>query len=320
MKQIILTSYLLNHWNSSTAFTFPVCTEYDIAKIAIHPAGNFLIAGDIKGTYIMINVFRKVELDRMYIPNGKPSAISFSPDGRFYAVACKGAVTVYLSPLTNDKEFNVFKKVAAIPMGKVLEISWTQFSRQLLCSCTDLTIQIFEFERNQVATLTGFTKVVIGAWFSRDDDHVSPFLKVCSILLTPFPVFLQIKIICLTKQGVIYVYQRDDSKSVPWSLEKQLNLKFVPASCDFQKNTGLFTVGSKNGTFYLYFFPDFDLVHSLNISDTSITTCSINPTSDWIAFGCKNLGQVLVWEWKSETRKNLIDELYFKAQLCSILS
>lgn len=28
---------------------------------------------------------------------------------------------------------------------------------------------------------------------------------------------------------------------------------------------------------------------------------SINKTGDWLAFGCSALGQLLVWEWQSET-------------------
>ena len=28
---------------------------------------------------------------------------------------------------------------------------------------------------------------------------------------------------------------------------------------------------------------------------------AINPTGDWLAFGCSSLGQLLVWEWHSES-------------------
>ncbi|OXB69630.1 UNVERIFIED_CONTAM: hypothetical protein H355_014030, partial [Colinus virginianus] len=38
-----------------------------------------------------------------------------------------------------------------------------------------------------------------------------------------------------------------------------------------------------------------------NISDQRIASISINSTGDWIAFGCSGLGQLLVWEWQSES-------------------
>lgn len=47
--------------------------------------------------------------------------------------------------------------------------------------------------------------------------------------------------------------------------------------------------------------PDATLIHSLSISEQSVTTISINNTGDWIALGCGGLGQLLVWEWQSET-------------------
>ena len=28
---------------------------------------------------------------------------------------------------------------------------------------------------------------------------------------------------------------------------------------------------------------------------------AVNPNGEWLAFGCSNLGQLLVWEWQSET-------------------
>ena len=35
--------------------------------------------------------------------------------------------------------------------------------------------------------------------------------------------------------------------------------------------------------------------------DQSIMSVTLNPAGDWIAFGCEHLGQLLVWEWQSET-------------------
>ena len=38
-----------------------------------------------------------------------------------------------------------------------------------------------------------------------------------------------------------------------------------------------------------------------SISQKKITTVSFNNSGEWIAFGCARLGQLLVWEWQSET-------------------
>ncbi|KAJ8297869.1 hypothetical protein KUTeg_024400 [Tegillarca granosa] len=47
--------------------------------------------------------------------------------------------------------------------------------------------------------------------------------------------------------------------------------------------------------------PDFNLIHSLSISDQVIASVAFNNTGDWIALACSGLGQLLVWEWQSET-------------------
>jgi hypothetical protein len=38
-----------------------------------------------------------------------------------------------------------------------------------------------------------------------------------------------------------------------------------------------------------------------SISQKKINTVAFNSTGEWIAFGCARLGQLLVWEWQSET-------------------
>lgn len=43
------------------------------------------------------------------------------------------------------------------------------------------------------------------------------------------------------------------------------------------------------------------LIHIISISDTSISTIVLNSSGDWIAIGCEGHGQLLVWEWQSET-------------------
>lgn len=38
-----------------------------------------------------------------------------------------------------------------------------------------------------------------------------------------------------------------------------------------------------------------------SISDQTISSVAFNKTGDWIALACSGLGQLLVWEWQSET-------------------
>ncbi|XP_026787994.3 PWP2 small subunit processome component [Pangasianodon hypophthalmus] len=69
----------------------------------------------------------------------------------------------------------------------------------------------------------------------------------------------------------------------------------------FHKETHILVTGFASGAFHLHELPDFDLIHSLSISDQRISAIAMNPTGDWIGFGCSGLGQLLVWEWQSES-------------------
>ena len=43
------------------------------------------------------------------------------------------------------------------------------------------------------------------------------------------------------------------------------------------------------------------IIVSVSISEHRITSVAINKTGEWLAFGSSSLGQLLVWEWQSET-------------------
>lgn len=66
-------------------------------------------------------------------------------------------------------------------------------------------------------------------------------------------------------------------------------------------SVGLLVVGFSSGLFGLYEMPGCTNVHTLTISNRRISAAAINSTGDWLAFGCPELGQLLVWEWQSET-------------------
>ncbi|KAI5308316.1 hypothetical protein KEM55_006025, partial [Ascosphaera atra] len=63
----------------------------------------------------------------------------------------------------------------------------------------------------------------------------------------------------------------------------------------------LLVVGFSNGIFALYELPEFNQIHMLSISQSNIDNVIINHSGEWLAFGSSKLGQLLVWEWQSES-------------------
>lgn len=47
--------------------------------------------------------------------------------------------------------------------------------------------------------------------------------------------------------------------------------------------------------------PGFSSIHTLSISQEAITALGFSQKGDWLVVGSAALGQLLVWEWRSET-------------------
>ncbi|KAJ8942237.1 hypothetical protein NQ318_003084 [Aromia moschata] len=79
------------------------------------------------------------------------------------------------------------------------------------------------------------------------------------------------------------------------------NREAVLTAAAYHKKTKILVTGYSTGAFFIHEMPEVNMIHSLSISDQKITSISLNSTGDWIALGCGGLGQLLVWEWQSET-------------------
>lgn len=76
-------------------------------------------------------------------------------------------------------------------------------------------------------------------------------------------------------------------------------------TCAFNAANNTLVIGFANGVFGLYEVAkevgSFVNIHSLSISQEKIASVAIDPTGQWLAFGASKLGQLLVWEWQSES-------------------
>lgn len=79
----------------------------------------------------------------------------------------------------------------------------------------------------------------------------------------------------------------------------QSNTKVVCST--FHPRLNFLIVGFSTGFFGFWEMPSFTNVHTLSISQERISSVAINTSGEWIAFGAKKLGQLLVWEWQSES-------------------
>lgn len=80
------------------------------------------------------------------------------------------------------------------------------------------------------------------------------------------------------------------------------NLANTKVVCStFHPASNLLIVGFSTGMFGLWEMPSFTNVHTLSISQEKISSVAVNASGEWLAFGARKLGQLLVWEWQSES-------------------
>lgn len=114
------------------------------------------------------------------------------------------------------------------------------------------------------------------------------------------------------EEGTVNNKEDEASKSAPERLKYKLLARHylrdlvqgrdvMLTTAAYHKPTHILVTGFSNGCFFIHELPDVNLIHSLSISENPISALALNDTGDWIAVGCKAQGQLLVWEWQSET-------------------
>ncbi|KAI0834156.1 periodic tryptophan protein 2 [Hypoxylon sp. FL0890] len=290
------------------SYTLPFAHRRNISRIGLTPRGNLLLSVDEDGHAILTNVPRRIPIYHFSF-RSPVTALAFSPSGRHFAVGLGRKTEVWQVPSTPDSnaegelEFAPFVRHHT-HMGHfddVRHIEWSTDSRFFLTASKDLTTRIWSLELEEGFTptvLSGHKQAVIGAWFSKDQETIYT----------------------VSKDGAVFVWQYTRHPNAPppdddedmdidgddmrWRIVQRhyfmQNNAHVRCAA-FHPESNLLVAGFSNGLFGLYEMPDFNMIHTLSISQNEIDFVTINKSGEWLAFGASKLGQLLVWEWQSES-------------------
>ena len=247
----------------------------------------------------MINIKREVVLAHINF-KAKVKCLKFDPTGKLFAVGKDKKVQIWKAP-PKFKEFSPFRLLKTIGRHtqEITCMDWSSDSKFLVTGGRDHSVIINPIFGGQPITFSAHRNQIIGCFFAKGDRTVYS----------------------VSKDGAVYVWEHlkvGETDEVPNIARKSENFKWQlthrhyclqhspVTSCSFQKETNLLVISYKNGVFGLYLMPDFSTAHTLSITQNRINTCAISQTGDWLAFGSKKLGQLLVWEWQSETCNHFI--------------
>ena len=181
----------------------------------------------------------------------------------------------------------------------VQSIEWSSDSRFFLSAAKDLTSRIWSLDPEEgftPTTLAGHRECVLGAWFSSNQEQIFTLSQDGALFQWSYTQKPQ-------ANGDIDDFANGEDTS-QWRIFQrhyfmQNHAKVKCAAYHAESN--LLVAGFSNGLFGLYELPEFNMIHTLSISQNDIDFVTINKSGEWLAFGASKLGQLLVWEWQSES-------------------
>uniref|UniRef100_A0A8C4RPG2 PWP2 small subunit processome component n=1 Tax=Erpetoichthys calabaricus TaxID=27687 RepID=A0A8C4RPG2_ERPCA len=314
--------------------TFPVSAKKNITCVALSPNGTLAVLVDEDGEALLVSLTTRAVLNHFNFH--KPvHCISFSPDGRKFVVTKDNVALMYYAP-GKRREFNAFvlDKSYYGPYDEMTCIDWTDDSKCFVVGSKDMTTWVFGAERWEnliYYALGGHKDIIVGCFFERDSldlytvsqdgalcvwecDTELTELKPKAVKPVPDTTMEnnnqgKDEVEMEQKGEEIHGKANQDQQGPGKVKYKQKEKHFFNKEGDFNNLTSsvyhkkmhILVTGFASGIFHLHELPEFNLIHSLSISSQRISSIAINNTGDWIALGCSGLGQLLVWEWQSES-------------------
>lgn len=289
--------------------TLPFECRTDIRCMALAPNGTLLLTVDRNGHAMLANIARRVVLHQINFKQ-PVRCVRFSPDGRFLAVALGRLLQVWRVPgLRREFAPFVLHRTYAGFFDTITCVDWSPDARLLLVGSRDLTTRVFTLDPlpgYRPVVLSGHRDTIVACFFAHPPEQSGDGAAVASIYT-------------VSRDGALFVW-RGALADVPstrapseapasgrrprWWLYAKHFFMQTPArttSAALHAASGLLAVGFSTGVFGLYNVPDFANIHMMSISQKHVSSVAINSSGEWLAFGCSRLGQLLVWEWQSET-------------------
>lgn len=313
----------------------------NIMLVAISHNGRFLVSVDLDGNALFFNYPRKVLLHKFnfrqrvhqikFSPDDKHFAVTF---GRGCQVWRTPNAFKEFAPLSLIRTF-----MGHYDESNCLD--WTADSSTIIIGSKDLTARIYaNIFSNSVtlSVLTGHRDEIIGSYFHRsgtqvftvatdgglftwnreeasgeemvvDDDSDEDTLKKddkesdsdSDDEEDQDPDQVYADEIARRAKKATKVVQRARSQ---WQLTDRQLLRDHQGDVvctSYSRTNSILALGFSSGVFGLYEMPGCTNLQRLSVSNSMINSIALNSTGEWLALGVADKGQLLVWEWKSES-------------------
>jgi periodic tryptophan protein 2 len=142
----------------------------------------------VDGFALIINYTKQVVIAHFNFRD-KVTAIEFSPDSKFFAVATGKRLKIFETPPVSFKQFSpmvLYKKYGNLHSEDIIGISWTTDSRFFITWSDDLTVKMMSLHKIKgflPFTFSGNHKKIVSAFFSEDNKRIFTISQNGTVLL-----------------------------------------------------------------------------------------------------------------------------------------
>ncbi|TGZ66946.1 hypothetical protein CRM22_005055 [Opisthorchis felineus] len=282
--------------------TLDVKSFFNIRHMALSPSVSMLVAVNDAGEASIISLISGSVVS-VYPLKHPVTALSFSPDGKFLAIAKGHCVMLFFAPGC-QRQFNHLElyRVYYGFLDDVTSIDWSTDSCVFLAGCSDNSCRVFSVHRLKklvVYTLSGHRNPVVGGFFmhnSLDVITVSTDGELC--VWDANYKLNEVEFDDTATKGKV-LFRLNKRYRYASSAEGCLNALVTAVS--FHKQLRMLITGFDSGHLMLHTIPDFNLISEVKLFEHAITTLTINRSGEWIGAATEDNGQLTVWEWRSQT-------------------
>uniref|UniRef100_A0A3P8PIC5 Small-subunit processome Utp12 domain-containing protein n=1 Tax=Astatotilapia calliptera TaxID=8154 RepID=A0A3P8PIC5_ASTCA len=326
---------------NNTSETLPFSTTKNITCVGLSPDGSLAIVVDEDGAAVLVSLITRAILHHFHFHKPVSSIRFSPDGRKFIVTKENVALMYHAPGKKREFNAFVLDKSYYGPYDETTCIDWTDDSKCFVVGSKDMSTWVFGAERwaNLIYySLGGHKDIVVGCFFEKDSLDLYTVSQDGTLCVWESDTELDGLILKksqdkpkLPRQGeeeeeeeseerdkvegeegevirgkVETAKEREKKKNVRY---KMMSKHFFNKEGDFNNLTAaayhkpnhILVTGFASGIFHLHELPEFNLIHSLSISDQRIASVAINSSGDWIGFGCSRMGQLLVWEWQSES-------------------
>ncbi|VEL16605.1 unnamed protein product [Protopolystoma xenopodis] len=254
------------------ARTLKVDASFNICHVAVSPHLSFLIAFDENGNAYMLSLLAGTVISQFKL-RYPATAVSFSPNGEFLAIAKGHSILVFHTP-SLKRHYNQmeFYRMYYGASEDVKHLDWSSDSRFFIAGSDDTIARVYSVKPTRglvIYSLTGHNGPIKGAYLTEDsldaivisaDGHV--VLWECDTGLSSISSSLALNATEIKDKKALYKL----AKRHFYFTTKNVSIRDEVTVTAYHKKLKILITGFESGLLMIHMMPDFTIIDEVQLN------------------------------------------------------